>query len=184
MSQTNLSHNLDKIIQMISIEQLLGLMKQLNLGNNNTATTTAAVAAAGIDVKSVINAYEAEITTNSSTSTNNNELSNITSEIQKIHSQLENLNNSLSIIINKISILESKSVDHELDEEHITLTIEEKSDNLNDKTKNENIIKFEEDIDDDVSLDEAEAEEAEAEEAEAEEEESLEDLVKSLEEEA
>jgi hypothetical protein len=155
MSQPHLSNNLDKIIQMISIEQLLGLMKQMKSNcdadtNTNTNTNTNTDVLSLPIVKNVINAYEQEIkalTTNTNTNTNTNIIP-FASEITKITEQLDKINNNLLVIVEKINSMES---DFKLmqtnaqvsklndDEEHIVLKIEERDIKENDAFESINI---------------------------------------------
>jgi hypothetical protein len=161
MSQPQLSHNLDKIIQLISIEQLLGLAKQLKIDNSisnissnissNNVINDNDVLSSPI-VKNMISSYENELqtlrtssTANISNNNNNNNNNNkccecdivnssIISEIQKIGSQLENIHNNIAIIVDKINTLEIKqNILARQDEEHIKLTIEEKITSNNSK---------------------------------------------------
>jgi hypothetical protein len=143
MSQPHLSHNLDKIIQLISIEQLLGLAKQLKMDSNNNCNISSNhddVLSTPI-VKNMISSYENELqmlrssTSNSTNSNSNNTKcccesvnTNIIAEIQKIGSQLENIHNNIAIIVDKMNTLESRqNIMARKDEEHIKLTIEEKN---------------------------------------------------------
>ena len=158
MSQPHLSNNLDKIIQMISIEQLLGLMKQMKSNcdtdaNINTNTNTDVLSLP--IVKNVINAYEQEIkalnaTTTSATNaaTNNTNIIPFASEITKITEQLDKINNNLLVIVEKINSMESdfKSMQNNKqvsklndDEEHIVLKIEERDIKENDVFESINI---------------------------------------------
>jgi hypothetical protein len=160
MSQPHLSNNLDKIIQMISIEQLLGLMKQMK-SNCDADTNINANININTDVlslpivKNVINAYEQEIkalnaTTTSATNaaTNNTNIIPFASEITKITEQLDKINNNLLVIVEKINSMESdfKSLQNNKqvtklndDEEHIVLKIEERDIKENDVFESINI---------------------------------------------
>ena len=104
---SHLSQNLEKLIQMISIEQLLGLVKQNT--NNIKANSNTDVLSLPI-VQKVVSAYEEEINIlNTRMNTNFNSAdsgptSNITNiphvkdyseDISKIHDQLGAINNSL-----------------------------------------------------------------------------------------
>jgi len=104
---SHLSQNLEKLIQMISIEQLLGLVKQNT--NNIKANTNTDVLSLPI-VQKVVNAYEEEINIlntrmntnfNSADSGPTSNISNIppvkdySEDISKIHEQLGAINNSL-----------------------------------------------------------------------------------------
>jgi hypothetical protein len=139
MSQSHLSTNLDKIIQLISIEQIMGLMKQMKTG---------------VDMSAI----------NTNTNTNNSDKKEQEQEQEqiqvpkfecvlpdKMNEQLEKINNTLLLIVDKISSIESEiqtlkeckqrsksDANSEFYEEHIILKIEEKDvplkpivDNLN-----------------------------------------------------
>ena len=111
MSHNHLSNNLEKIIQLISIEQLMGLMKQMKNTTN-------------------INIEEPEIITPPI---------NTNMPSSQIQSQLEQINSTLLLIVDKIGSIESEiqllkqskqtlddNCDCDFDEEHIKLKIEEK----------------------------------------------------------
>ena len=111
MSHNHLSNNLEKIIQLISIEQLMGLMKQMKNTTN-------------------INIEEPEIITPPI---------NTNMPSSQILSQLEQINSTLLLIVDKIGSIESEiqllkqskqtlddNCDCDFDEEHIKLKIEEK----------------------------------------------------------
>jgi hypothetical protein len=111
MSQNHLSNNLDKIIQLISIEQVRCLMKQMKMDDNSLSETT-------------IN----ETNNISATNTIASDKSGETLE------QLTKINNTLLLIVDKISAIETeikmlkeiKQSKYDDDEEHIKLQIEEK----------------------------------------------------------
>ena len=108
MSQNHLSNNLDKIIQLISIEQVRCLMKQMKIDDNSFS--------------------EATVNETNNTSATNTIASGETLE------QLTKINNTLLLIVDKISAIETeikmlKEVKQQRcddDEEHIKLQIEEK----------------------------------------------------------
>jgi hypothetical protein len=97
---SHLSQNLEKLIQMISIEQLLGLVKQ-NSSNNKTNTDVLSLPI----VQKVVSAYEEEINIlNTRMNTNFNshspslstcDVKDYSEDIAKIHDQLGAINNSL-----------------------------------------------------------------------------------------
>ena len=113
MSQSHLSNNLDKIIQLISIEQVRCLMKQMKIDDNSFN----------------------EVTVNDKNNTNGaNDAANTSQNSKEIVDQLTKINNTLLLIVDKISAIETdiklmKEVKQEkcnYDEEHIKLQIEEK----------------------------------------------------------
>jgi prefoldin subunit 5 len=117
MSQSHLSANLDKIIQLISIEQIMGLMKQMKTGVDIATTTT-----------------------NSSKEKEEFQVPKFECVLpDKMNDQLERINNTLLLIVDKISAIESEiqtlkeckqrsksDIYSEFNEEHIVLKIEEK----------------------------------------------------------
>ena len=129
MSQSHLSTNLEKIIQLISIEQIMGLMKQMKTGVD-IATTTTNSSKEKEDIQ--VPKFECILP-------------------DKMNEQLDRINNTLLLIVDKISAIESEiqtlkeckqrsksDADSEFNEEHIVLKIEEKEvvskiivDNLN-----------------------------------------------------
>ena len=123
MSNTHLSTNLDKIIQLISIEQIMGLMKQMKTGVDITSTTT-----------------NIEVNTNNSDKQEQIQVPKFECVLpDKMNDQLERINNTLLLIVDKISAIESEiqtlkeckqrsksDADSEFNEEHIVLKIEEK----------------------------------------------------------
>ena len=118
MSHSHLSNNLDKIIQLISIEQLMGLMKQMKDTNNISETLSESVSKA-----------VSEVVCDTKSSKDNIILD------PNISCQLEKINNTLLLIVDKISSIETEIqlikqtrqvVNDDCDEEHIKLRIEEK----------------------------------------------------------
>ena len=123
MSHSHLSTNLDKIIQLISIEQIMGLMKQMKTGVDITSTTT-----------------NIEVNTNNSEKQEQIQVPKFECVLpDKMNDQLERINNTLLLIVDKISAIESEiqtlkeckqrsksDADSEFNEEHIVLKIEEK----------------------------------------------------------
>lgn len=135
MSQNHLSNNLDKIIQLISIEQVRCLMKQMKIDDNSFS--------------------EATVNETNNTSATNTIASGETLE------QLTKINNTLLLIVDKISAIETeikmlKEVKQQRcddDEEHIKLQIEEKEVDVINSTENvaENLDEEEvEDSDDEI----------------------------------
>ena len=118
MSQNHLSNNLDKIIQLISIEQVRCLMKQMKIDDNSFS--------------------EATVNETNNTSATNTIASGETLE------QLTKINNTLLLIVDKISAIETeikmlKEVKQQRcddDEEHIKLQIEEKEVDVINSTEN------------------------------------------------
>ena len=130
---THLSQNLDKLIQMISIEQLLGIVKQTNNSNSNSISDILSLPI----VQKVVKAYEDEIemlkskmNTNTNTSCNKCCLcKDYSDDISKIHEQLATINTTLNATIQNMQINNSVNDDNKiLDDEHIRLKIEEKED--------------------------------------------------------
>jgi hypothetical protein len=131
MSQ--LSQNLERLIQMISIEQLLGLVKQNNTDNktNSDILTTPIV-------QKVVKAYEDELQTLNSVTNPNACVKDYSEDIAKIHEQLASINNNLLHLADAIknihirtNVVKSSSeaaneVVASLEEEHVRLKIEEK----------------------------------------------------------
>jgi len=189
MSQPHLSNNLDKIIQMISIEQLLGLMKQMKSCDTDTNANTNANANINTNVlsspivKNVINAYEQEIkaltaTANAATINTNTNIIPFAAEITKITEQLDKINNNLLVIVEKINSMETdfKTMQNNKqvsklndDEEHIKLKIEERDIKENDAFESINIADddCESDCSDDEFIKEIKASLAKMEEGEA-----------------
>ena len=181
---SHLSQNLERLIQMMSIEQLIGLLKQTNNINstNNTDVLLSPI------VQKVIQEYEQEIKelksnvsqgTNVSQSTNNVVpiVKDYSDDIAKIHKQLEAINTNLLSLADTIkNITQVNSINHVNSEtlipapvtiisgENIRLNIEEKI-NVDDKEE----VEVEE-------LEEDELEEEELEEEELEEEDDEEEL--------
>ena len=183
---SHLSQNLERLIQMMSIEQLIGLLKQTNTTNN---TTNNDILLSPI-VQKVIQEYEQEIKelksnvsqgTNVSQSTNNVVpiVKDYSDDIAKIHKQLIQINTNLLSLADTIkNITQVNSINHVNSEiltsipapvtiisgENIRLNIEEKI-NVDDKEE----VEVEE-------LEEDELEEEELEEEELEEEDDEEEL--------
>ena len=133
MSNSHLSTNLDKIIQLISIEQIMGLMKQMKTGVDMATTTTNSSKEKEEEKEEIqVPKFECVLP-------------------DKMNEQLEKINNTLLLIVDKISAIEFEiqtlkeckqrsnlDADSEFNEEHIVLKIEEKEvvskiivDNLN-----------------------------------------------------
>ena len=92
MSNTHLSTNLDKIIQLISIEQIMGLMKQMKTGVDITSTKT-----------------NIEVNTNNSDKQEQIQVPKFECVLpDKMNDQLERINNTLLLIVDKISAIESE----------------------------------------------------------------------------
>ena len=132
---THLSQNLDKLIQMISIEQLLGIVKQTN--NSNSTSNISDILSLPI-VQKVVKAYEDEIEMlkskmNTNTSCNKCcSCKDYSDDISKIHEQLATINATLNATIQNMQI--NKSVNDNIllvDDEHIRLKIEEKEEGSN-----------------------------------------------------
>ena len=81
---SHLSQNLEKLIQMISIEQLLGLVKQNTENKSSSDIMNLPI------VQKVVQAYEDEIQTLHSPS-----VKDYSNDIAKIHEQLSSINNNL-----------------------------------------------------------------------------------------
>ena len=199
---SHLSQNLERLIQMISIEQLLGLVKQNNTDNktNSDILTTPIV-------QKVVKAYEEELHTLNTVTNPNACVKDYSEDIAKIHEQLASINSNLlhladaiknihistnvaaSLEVDKssskvvVASLEDKSLEAvanevdksslaSLEEEHVRLKIEEKQVTTTNESDDESSL---------ASLEE-EVEEEEVEELEAEEEEVA--TVASLEEES
>jgi hypothetical protein len=178
---SHLSQNLERLIQMMSIEQLIGLLKQTNNTNNINSTTNNDVLLSPI-VQKVVQEYEQEIKelkSNVSQGTNNIVpiIKDYSDDIAKIHKQLIQINTNLLSLADTIkNITQVNSINHVNSEnltpapitiisgENIRLNIEEKI-NVDDKEEEE------------LEVDEEELEEEELEEEELEEEE-LEEEVK------
>ena len=102
MSSIHLSNNLEKIIQLISIEQLMGLMKQMKNTNID-------------NIFQEMNNIVPEKTTTE------------TSQLEQINNTLLLIFDKISSIESEIqSMKQSKQTDFNCDEEHIKLKIEEK----------------------------------------------------------
>ena len=90
---SHLSQNLEKLIQMISIEQLIGMLKQntninSNINSNNSDSLSLPL------VQKVVQAYEEEIK-GLTTSTNIPEVKDYSNDIAKIHEELATINSNL-----------------------------------------------------------------------------------------
>ena len=138
---SHLSQNLEKLIQMISIEQLIGLLKQnTNINSNNSDILSLPL------VQKVVQAYEEEIKglTTSSATISIPEVKDYTNDIAKIHEQLATINSNLLSLtdaiknitinnaINTVSnVSPSPNIRNDIrddikeEEEHIRLKIEE-----------------------------------------------------------
>jgi chromosome segregation ATPase len=191
MSQ--LSQNLEKIIQMISIEQLLGLVKQNTDNKSNSDIMNLPI------VQKVVKAYEDEIQTLHTPPSSSSSLEkDYSGDIAKINEQLASINNNLLQLTEAIRninvttkdvkreelvlenvLLENVVVVASLEEEHVRLKIEEKQE-LEVISKAESELEEEESEQDDIlsvaeELSVAEIEEEEVEETEELEEEESED---------
>ena len=145
---SHLSQNLERLIQMISIEQLLGLVKQ----NNNDNKTNADILTTPI-VQKVVKAYEDELQTLNNVTNPNSCIKDYSNDIAKIHEQLASINSSLlqltdaiknihistnvakrsseaeeAVSSNEVVVASSSEavVVASLEEEHVRLKIEEK----------------------------------------------------------
>ena len=94
---SHLSQNLERLIQMISIEQLLGLVKQNNTDNktNSDILTTPIV-------QKVVKAYEDELQTLNSVTNPNACVKDYSEDIAKIHEQLASINSNLLLLADAI----------------------------------------------------------------------------------
>ena len=148
MSQ--LSQNLEKIIQMISIEQLLGLVKQNTDNKSNSDIMNLPI------VQKVVKAYEDEIQTlHTPPSSSSSSLEKDYSvDIAKINEQLVSINNNLlqlteairNINISTKEVKREEEVDKNVvvvvEEEHVRLKIEEKQEVIEEEviSKAESIV--------------------------------------------
>ena len=178
---THLSQNLDKLIQMISIEQLLGIVKQTN--NSNSTSNISDILSLPI-VQKVVKAYEDEIellkskmNTNTNTSCNKCCLcKDYSDDIFKIHEQLAAINATLNanmqinqslikvddtLVEDDNKILDSDEI---LDDENIRLKIEEKEESSKDVVIPKGVDDLESDSDDESDEEESLEEELEEEE--------------------
>jgi hypothetical protein len=127
---SHLSQNLERLIQMISIEQLLGLVKQNNTSADILTTPI---------VQKVVKAYEDELQTLNSVTNPNSCVKDYSEDIAKIHEQLASINSNLLHLAEAIknihistnvdkssSKAEDKSSSKAEEEEHVRLKIEEK----------------------------------------------------------
>lgn len=178
---SHLSQNLERLIQMMSIEQLIGLLKQTNNINSTNNTTNNDILLSPI-VQKVVQEYEQEIKelkSNVSQGTNNVVpiIKDYSDDIAKIHKQLDAINTNLLSLADTIkNITQVNSIKHVnsdtltpapvtiISGENIRLNIEEKI-NVDDKEE----VEVEE-------LEEDELEEEELEEEELEEEDDEEEL--------
>jgi len=183
---SHLSQNLERLIQMISIEQLLGLVKQNNTSADILTTPI---------VQKVVKAYEDELQTLNSVTNPNSCVKDYSEDIAKIHEQLASINSNLlhladaiknihistnlsksanEAVTNSVANLEAEVVTNEVvvassskaeEEEHVRLKIEEKqvttANDIDDSDGDESSV---------ASLEEVEIEEVEIEEVEIEEE--------------
>ncbi len=120
---SHLSQNLERLIQMMSIEQLIGLLKQTNNINSTNNTTNNDILLSPI-VQKVVQEYEQEIKelkanvsqgTNVSQSTNNEVpiVKDYSDDIAKIHKQLEAINTNLLSLADTIkNITQVNSINH------------------------------------------------------------------------
>ena len=189
---SHLSQNLERLIQMISIEQLLGLVKQNNTSSDILTTPI---------VQKVVKAYEDELQTLNTVTNPNSCVKDYSEDIAKIHEQLAAINSNLlhladaiknihirtnvglsyseakvtnEVVTNEDKSLEDKSSLASLEEEHVRLKIEEKQVTTVNESDDESSL---------ASSSVAEEEEEEEEEVEeAEEEEEAEDLEEEVEE--
>ena len=186
MSQ--LSQNLEKIIQMISIEQLLGLVKQNTDNKSNSDIMNLPI------VQKVVKAYEDEIQvlqTPASSSSSSCE-KDYSVDIAKINEQLASINNNLlqlteairninistkevkreELVVEELKVenvvVEVLSKAESLEEEHVRLKIEEKQ---------EVISKAESELEEEEESSAAEEESSVAEEESSAEEETVEEEV-------
>jgi uncharacterized membrane protein len=192
---SHLSQNLERLIQMISIEQLLGLVKQNNTSSDILTTPI---------VQKVVKAYEDELQTLNTVTNQNACVKDYSEDIAKIHEQLAAINSNLlhlADVIKNIHIstnvdkssskaeetnedksLEDKSLEvvanedkssvaslevvASLEEEHVRLKIEEKQvTTVNESDDESSLASLEEE---EVASLEAEEEEEEVEESEKE----------------
>jgi hypothetical protein len=136
---SHLSQNLERLIQMISIEQLLGLVKQNNTTSDILTTPI---------VQKVVKAYEDELQTLNTVTNPNSCVKDYSEDIAKIHEQLAAINSNLlhladaiknihirtnvglsyseAKVTNEVVANEDKSSVASLEEEHVRLKIEEK----------------------------------------------------------
>ena len=201
---SHLSQNLERLIQMISIEQLLGLVKQNNTSSDILTTPI---------VQKVVKAYEEELHTLNTVTNPNACVKDYSEDIAKIHEQLAAINSNLLHLADAIknihirtnvglSYSEAKVTNEvvanevdksslaSLEEEHVRLKIEEKQvTTVNESDDEDSLASLEEE---EVEEEEEEVEEAEvasssvAEEEESEKEisdEEVEEVAEDLEEE-
>ena len=191
---SHLSQNLERLIQMISIEQLLGLVKQNNTSSDILTTPI---------VQKVVKAYEEELHTLNTVTNPNACVKDYSEDIAKIHEQLAAINSNLLHLADAIKNIHirtnvglsyseakvtnevvanevDKSSVASLEEEHVRLKIEEKQvTTVNESDDESSLASLEEEVEEELEADEEEevanssvAEEEEVEEAEEEVEES------------
>jgi len=179
---SHISQNLEKIIQMISIEQLLGLVKQNTDNKSNSDIMNLPI------VQKVVKAYEDEIQvlqTPSSSSSSSLE-KDYSGDIAKINEQLASINNNLlqlteairninftakevkrEELVNKsLEAARSLEAERNLEEEHVRLKIEEKQEDISAAAAVEVISKAEESVEEESEEEEIEEESSVAEETE------------------
>ena len=139
---SHLSQNLEKLIQMISIEQLLGLVKQ-NTENKSTSDIMNLPI-----VQKVVQAYEDEIQTLHSPS-----VKDYSNDIAKIHEQLASINNNLLQLteaIRNINITSNKSsnlvAEVKVESSNVVTKSEEVAESSNVVTKSSNVVVEEEHV--------------------------------------
>ena len=192
---SHLSQNLERLIQMISIEQLLGLVKQNNTSSDILTTPI---------VQKVVKAYEDELQTLNTVTNPNACVKDYSEDIAKIHEQLAAINSNLLHLADAIKNIHirtnvglsyseakvtnevvanevDKSSVASLEEEHVRLKIEEKQvTTVNESDDESSLASLEEEVEEELEADEEEEvanssvaeEEEEVEEAEEEVEES------------
>ena len=191
---SHLSQNLERLIQMISIEQLLGLVKQNNTSSDILTTPI---------VQKVVKAYEDELQTLNTVTNPNACVKDYSEDIAKIHEQWAAINSNLLHLADAIKNIHirtnvglsyseakvtnevvanevDKSSVASLEEEHVRLKIEEKQvTTVNESDDESSLASLEEEVEEELEADEEEevanssvAEEEEVEEAEEEVEES------------
>ena len=198
---SHLSQNLERLIQMISIEQLLGLVKQNNTSSDILTTPI---------VQKVVKAYEEELHTLNTVTNPNACVKDYSEDIAKIHEQLAAINSNLLHLADAIKNIHirtnvglsyseakvtnevvanevDKSSVASLEEEHVRLKIEEKQvTTVNESDDESSLASLEEEVEEELEADEEEevanSSVAEEEEVEEEEEEVAEDLEEEVEE--
>ena len=174
---SHLSQNLERLIQMISIEQLLGLVKQNNTSSDILTTPI---------VQKVVKAYEEELHTLNTVTNQNACVKDYSEDIAKIHEQLAAINNNLLHLADAIknihirtnvanenknsskaeetnedkSSVASLEVVASLEEEHVRLKIEEKQVTTTNESDDEiSLASLEEEVEEE-EVEELEEEEA------------------------